>query len=147
MATTSPSGGSGFYWSFCARCRLDPAFRPVWTSLMPRDADGMRLTPSQRSCNKSSRFFLNKCPIAAALAFVGCGFCRDGASDAGINRLDAPKVKLCRVSVSRTVSGGECAASCADRHLSASLGTFLVSTTSFTERTQSLKYSRVGACQ
>jgi hypothetical protein len=52
-------------------------------------------------------------PVDAALAFVGCGFCHDGAGDAGINHLDAPKVKLCRVSVSRTVwTDGECAASC-----------------------------------
>ena len=58
------------------------------------------------------RRLLDAFPVDAALAFVGCGLCRDGAGDAGINRLDAPKVKLCRVSVSRTVSGGECAASC-----------------------------------
>jgi hypothetical protein len=43
---------------------------------------------------------LDAFPVDAALAFVGCGFCRDGAGDAGINRLDAPKVKLCRVAVS-----------------------------------------------
>jgi hypothetical protein len=69
----------------------------------------MRLTPSQRSCNKSSRFFLNKCPIAATQAFVLHRLRRDGAGDAGINRLDAPKANLSRVSVSRTVwtGGGE----------------------------------------
>jgi hypothetical protein len=56
---------------------------------------------------------LDAFPVDAALAFVGCAFCHDGAGDAGINHLDAPKVKLCRVSVSRTVwTGGECAASC-----------------------------------
>jgi len=37
---------------------------------------------------------LDAFPVDAALAFVGCGFCRDGAGDAGINRLDAPKVAL-----------------------------------------------------
>jgi hypothetical protein len=31
--------------------------------------------------------------VYAALALVGCGFCRDGAGDAGINRLDAPKLR------------------------------------------------------
>jgi hypothetical protein len=58
------------------------------------------------------RRLLDAFPVDAALAFVGCGLCRDGTGDAGINRLDAPKVTLCRVSVSRTVSGSECAASC-----------------------------------
>ena len=55
------------------------------------------------------RRLLDAFPVDAALAFVGCGLCRDGAGDAGINRLDAPKVKLSRVSVSRTVwtGGGE----------------------------------------
>jgi hypothetical protein len=46
---------------------------------------------------------LDAFPVDAALAFVGCGFCRDGAGDAGINRLDAPKVMLSCVSVSGTV--------------------------------------------
>jgi hypothetical protein len=36
---------------------------------------------------------LDAFPAYAALALVGCGFCRDGAGDAGINRPDAPKLR------------------------------------------------------
>ena len=37
------------------------------------------------------RRLLDAFPVDAELAFVGCGLCRDGAGDAGINRLDAPQ--------------------------------------------------------
>jgi hypothetical protein len=97
------------------------------------------------------RRLLDAFPVDAALAFVGCGLCRDGAGDGrnqssgctqgeAMPRLGQPD------RIWRRMRGV-----LHDRHLSASLGTFLVSTTSFTERTQrerkSLKYSRVGACQ
>ena len=82
------------------------------------------------------RRLLDAFPVDAELAFVGCGLCRDGAGDAGINRLDAPQGEaMPRLGqpdrIWRRMRGV-----LHDRHLSASLGTFLVSTTSFTERTQ-----------
>jgi hypothetical protein len=66
-----------------------------------RPSNSSRLSPSPAA--KSRLASLDKCPIGAMQAFVLHRLRRDGAGDAGINRPDAPKVMLCRVSVSRTV--------------------------------------------